>query len=90
MLDRMFALKTLTRIPQLYRNYSRHVTTNLDLGTIISLIPTATKLSDKSLITQFFINQSAIESWISPTGAHVLLPKFELIREILKDALNSP
>lgn len=90
LLDRMLALKTLTRIPQLFRNYSRHVTMNLDLGTILSLIPTAAKLSDKSLITQYFIDRSAVQSWVTPTGAQVLLPNFEAIRIILEAALNSP
>jgi LCP family protein required for cell wall assembly len=90
LLQRMLALKTLTRIPGLYRDYSRHVSTNLDLGTILTLIPTAAKLSDKSLITQYFINQDAVKSWITPTGAHVLLPNFETIRVVLKAALNSP
>jgi LCP family protein required for cell wall assembly len=88
--DRMLALKTLTRIPGLYREYSKYIITDLDLGTILSLIPTATKLSDKTLITQYYINHHAVESWISPSGARVLLPRFEVIREILKDALNSP
>jgi len=89
-LDRMLALKTLTRIPQLYKTYSKHVTTDLDLGTVLSLIPTAAKLSDKSLITQYFINQNSITHWVSPTGAQVLLPNYEVIRVILKAALNSP
>jgi LCP family protein required for cell wall assembly len=90
LLDRMLALQTLTRIPYFFRTYSKHVTTNLDLGTVISLIPTAAKLSDKSLITQRYITQDSVQSWISPTGAHVLLPKFESIRKILEAALNSP
>jgi LCP family protein required for cell wall assembly len=90
LLDRMLALETLTRIPKLYKEYSKHVTSNLDLGTILSLIPTAAKLSDKSLIHQFYIDRSAVESWVSPTGAQVLLPKFEVIRAILENALNSP
>ena len=86
----MLALKTLTRIPGLFKEYSRYIKTNLDLGTVLSLIPTATKLSDKTLITQYYINHKSVESWLSPTGARVLLPNFEVIREILKDALNSP
>jgi LCP family protein required for cell wall assembly len=90
LLDRMLALKTLTRIPYFFRTYSKNVSTNLDLGTVLSLIPTATKLSDKSLITQFYINQDSINSWITPTGAHVLLPNFEAIRIVLEAALNSP
>lgn len=88
--DRMLALETLTRIPRLYKEYSKHVSTDLDLATVLSLIPTATKLTDKTLITQYYINQKAVKSWISPTGAQVLLPNFEVIRVILEDALNAP
>ena len=88
--DRMLALKTLTRIPYLYKTYSKQVSTNLDLGTVLSLIPTAAKLSDKSLIHQYFINQDSIDHYITPTGAQVLLPNFEKIRVILETALNSP
>lgn len=90
LLDRMLALKTLTRIPYLYKTYSKHVTTNLDLGAVLSLIPTATKLSDKTLIHQYFINQDSVDHWISPSGAQVLLPNYEAIRVILQTSLNSP
>ncbi len=89
-LDRMLALKTLTRIPYFYKTYSKHVTLNLDLAAILSLVPTAAKLSDKSLIHQYFINQDAIYYWKTSSGSHVLLPRFEVIREILEEALNSP
>jgi LCP family protein required for cell wall assembly len=90
LMNRMLALKTLTRIPQLYKKYSKHVTTNLDLGTILSLIPTATKLSDKSLINQYYISHDAVYNWKTTHGSQVLLPNYEVIREILKTALNSP
>lgn len=90
MLDRFFSLGTLTRIPQLYNTYVNNVTTNLDLPTILSLIPTATKMTDKSRITQYFINQDSVTDWVSPTGAQVLLPNFQIIRNILNHALNTP
>lgn len=89
-LDRMLALKTLTKIPYFFRTYSKHVTTNLDLGSVLSMIPTATKLTDKSLITQYFISSDSVVSWKTPTGAHVLLPNFEVIRVVLNSALNTP
>jgi len=88
-LDRLFSLNSLTRIPQLYNTYVNNVTTNLDLATIVSLGPTMSKLSDKSRIQQYFINQDAVNDWITPSGAQVLLPKYEVIRKILEQALNS-
>ncbi|NQS91563.1 MAG: LCP family protein [Chloroflexi bacterium] len=89
-LARLFSLDTLTRLPQLFDSYVNNVTTNLDLATIISLSPTASKLSDKSRISQYFINQDSITEWVTPGGAQVLLPNFRIIRNILKNALNSP
>lgn len=88
--DRLFSLDTLTRIPQLFNAYVNNVTTNIDLATILSLSSTASKLSDKSRITQYFINQDSVTEWVTPGGAQVLLPNFKIIRNILKKALNSP
>jgi LCP family protein required for cell wall assembly len=89
-MDRMFALNTITKIPQMYRTYQHTVTTNIPLKTVVSLIPTATKLKDKSRISQYYIDRSVVQSWVTPGGGQVLLPRYRPIREILKDALNSP
>ena len=89
-LDRLFALNTISKIPKLYNTYVNNVTTNLDLGTIISLVPTAAKLSDKTRVKQYFINQDSVSSWVTPGGSRVLLPKYKVIRRILEQALNSP
>ncbi len=87
---RLFSLNSITKIPKLFNTYVNNVTTNLDLSTIVSLTATGLKLTDSSRINQYFINQRAVHSWISPSGAQVLLPNFNAIRGILKDALNSP
>jgi len=89
-LDRLISLESLTRIPQLYDTYVNNVTTNLDVPTLVTLSPTALKLTDKSRITQYFITESMITDWITPSGAQVLLPNFQMIRDVLKNALNSP
>lgn len=89
-MDRMFALNTISKIPQMYRTYQNSVTTNIPLKTVVSLIPTAAKLKDKSRINQYFIDRSAVQSWVTPGGGQVLLPRYRQIRNILKDALNSP
>ncbi|MCJ7715486.1 MAG: LCP family protein [Anaerolineales bacterium] len=88
--DRFLSLDILSKIPNLYNTYINNLTTDLDLGTVISLAPTAAKLSDKSLIKQYFINQDVVSSWVTPGGAHVQLPNYNAIRRILKNALNSP
>jgi len=89
-MDRLISLDSLNKIPQLYDTYVKNVTTNLDLPTLLSLAPTAMKLTDRSLVNQYFIKESMITHWISPTGAQVLLPNYRLIRIMLNEALNTP
>jgi LCP family protein required for cell wall assembly len=89
-LDRLISLNTLTKIPQLYDTYIKNVTTNLDLQTVVSLSPTALKMTDKSRINQYFITENMITNWITPSGAQVLLPNFRVIRNMLNKALNAP
>lgn len=89
-LDRLFSLNTLSKIPQLYSTYVNNVTTNMDLQTMLELAPIASRLTDKSRINQFFINQESVTDWVTPSGAQVLLPDYQAIRKILKNALNSP
>jgi LCP family protein required for cell wall assembly len=89
-LDRLIALDTFTKIPKLYNTYVSNVTTNLDLGTVVSLGPTALKLSDKSRIKQFYVSEDKVNAWVTPTGAQVLLPNYSAIRQVLSKALNSP
>ncbi|MEE8357231.1 MAG: LCP family protein [Anaerolineales bacterium] len=89
-LDRFLSLDILTKIPKLYDTYLNNITTNLDLGTVVSLSQTAIKLTDRSLIKQFYINQDVVTSWVTPGGAQVQLPNFNAIRRILTKALNAP
>ena len=88
--DRLLSLDILSKIPKLYNTYINNLTTNLDLGAVVSLSPTAAKLTDRSLIKQYFINQDVVTSWVTPGGAQVQLPNFNAIRSILKKALNAP
>lgn len=89
-LDKMLALNTISKIPQMYKTYRRSVSTDIDLQTVLSLVPVASKLKDKSRITQYYIDRSAVQSWVTSGGGQVLLPRYQKIRSILKDALNSP
>jgi LCP family protein required for cell wall assembly len=88
--DRLFSLNSITKIPQLYSTYIQNITTNLDLTTIAAMSQTAAKLIDTNKINQYFISENMVSAWITPAGAQVLLPKFDVIRRTLESALNSP
>lgn len=89
-LNRALALNTLGKIPKLYNTYRNSVSTNVPLKTVLSLVPTAAKLSDSSRISHYYIDSTAVNSWVTSAGAHVLLPRPGKIRSIFKQALNSP
>lgn len=88
--QKALALNTLSKAPKFYNTYKHSVRTNIPLKTVLSFVPTATKLKDSSRIHQYYIDRSAVSSWVSPGGAQVLLPRSGKIRNILKQALNSP
>jgi LCP family protein required for cell wall assembly len=88
--NRMMELDSLTKVPQLYKTYQKNVETNLTLGTILNLIPTAAKLRDPSRLQQYYITREEIIPWTTPKGAMVLIPQPKPIRELLIQALNSP
>jgi len=88
--DRALALNTLRKIPKFYNTYVNNVRTNIPLKTVLSFVPTATKLKDSSRIRQYYIDRSATSSWVTPGGGQVLLPRSGKIRTILMEALNSP
>ncbi len=83
-------IKALTKIPKLYNTYKDNVDTNMKLGSVLKLLPTATKLIDQSRITQYFISQDEVINWTTTGGAQVLIPQPKLVRDILLQALNSP
>ncbi|RPH59234.1 MAG: LytR family transcriptional regulator, partial [Chloroflexi bacterium] len=77
---------TMSRIPQLYNDFSSAITTNLGLGDILNLAPLALHLTNAD-IRGYYIAGDLVTSWITPGGAYVLLPNTELIQAMLAEAL---
>ncbi|OQX60906.1 MAG: hypothetical protein B6I38_00885 [Anaerolineaceae bacterium 4572_5.1] len=86
--DRFIELNTLQSVPKLYSTYRENVTTNLKLGTILSMLPTAVKVRDKTRIHRYFIGPDEVIAGKTAEGWEVLFPKYEEIREIFNEALN--
>ena len=88
--DQALEVKALTKVPQLYQTYKDNVDTNMGLGIVLKLLPTAIKLQDQSRITQYYISQDDVINWTTGGGASVLIPQPRLVRDVLLQALNSP
>jgi polyisoprenyl-teichoic acid--peptidoglycan teichoic acid transferase len=83
------ALQTgaISKIPQLYTDFSSSVITDLGLDGILKLSPLALHLKNAN-IRSFYIARDDVTSWMTPGGASVLLPNAPLIQSMLQQALS--
>jgi LCP family protein required for cell wall assembly len=81
------ALKTntLTQIPQLYKDFSATVTTDLGLADILKLALYAPKLTNAN-IRGYYIRPPYVSAWTTPGGAQVLLPNQPSLQQFLAQA----
>jgi polyisoprenyl-teichoic acid--peptidoglycan teichoic acid transferase len=77
---------TLSRIPELYNNFKETVITDLGLGDILQLAVYAPKMTNAD-IRGYYIRPPYVSSWITDSGAYVLLPNEELLQQLLTEAL---
>ena len=84
-------LDAIQHFPDLYNSYLSSVETNMDLKTMLSLLPVATQvLADNSRIHQYRVGPDAAVGYITNEGANVLLPNYEAIKQILTQAIFGP
>ena len=84
------ALKTdaISKIPQLYNDFSSSVITDLGLNDLLQLAPLALHLNNAG-IRSYYIGHNDVSAWITPGGASVQLPNGPAIQSLLQDALSS-
>jgi polyisoprenyl-teichoic acid--peptidoglycan teichoic acid transferase len=78
---------TLSRIPELYNNFKETVVTDLGLGDILQLAVYAPKMTNAD-IRSYYIRPPYVSSWITDSGAYVLLPNEEALQGLLTEALS--
>ena len=88
-IDKMLTLENLVKIKEFYDIYDEAVTTDIGLGDLLPLLPTAVKLIDKSNINQYYIGPRQVYNWITPEGAMVLLPDADAVRKIIRKSQNN-
>jgi polyisoprenyl-teichoic acid--peptidoglycan teichoic acid transferase len=85
---RLMSLDAVLRAPDLYDAYTSFVQTDVDLATVVSLLPLAKNIYEDSDIRNYVIGFDQAYSWITPAGAQVLVPDKALIREVMIEALQ--
>jgi polyisoprenyl-teichoic acid--peptidoglycan teichoic acid transferase len=78
---------TISRIPELYNNFKETVVTDLGLGDILQLAVYAPKMTNAD-IRSYYIRPPYVNSWITESGAYVLLPNEEMLQRMLTEALS--
>jgi LCP family protein required for cell wall assembly len=82
-------LGILPRIPELYREISEIVITDIGLNDVLALAPMALSL-DAPRIRSYYISSKYVKGWWTPQGASVLLPKIEKLQGMLHEAMLPP
>jgi LCP family protein required for cell wall assembly len=77
----------LTRIPELYNNLRSTVETDLGLGDILQLALYAPKMTNAD-IRSYYIRPPYVSSWITDSGAYVLLPNEVDLQQMLTEAMS--
>jgi LCP family protein required for cell wall assembly len=83
------ALKTdaISKIPQLYSDFSSAVITDLGLNDLLQLAPLALHLNNAD-IRSYYIGRNVVTAWTTPGGASVQLPNGPAIQSLLQQALS--
>ena len=76
---------TLSKVPQLYGDFSSTITTDLNLGDLLKLAPYAPRLTNAN-IRGYYIRPPYVSSWMTPGGAAVLLPNEDSLKQMLTEA----
>lgn len=87
---RLLSLDAIARAPELYDRYKQTVVTDIGIGDVLPLLPLAADLGTSGNIQRYAIGSEHVDPFTTSSGGAVLLPIYDAILEIMKQALNSP
>lgn len=89
---KLISLDAVKRAPELFELYRDNFITNLTLGDITPLLGLASELGNSpSQIDAYFIGPEQVTDFRVPSsGAQVLLPDYDAMIEVMREALNAP
>lgn len=88
--SKLLTLNGLARIPQLYNQFYTTFFTDIELTELLPLVPAAIQIgADPTRISIFRVDRDLVNSWRTPSGGAVLLPKRPGIQLMLMEAFGS-
>jgi LCP family protein required for cell wall assembly len=85
--SRALQMNAISKIPQLYNDFSSSIITDLGLDGVLKMAPLALHLNNAD-IRSYYIGRDDVTSWMTPGGASVLLPNTLTIQSMLQQALS--
>lgn len=82
--DQALTLDIIPKLPELWRTMSNSFQTDLPLDQVINLAYVGARLRPQRIISRA-IGPAQVQSWITPEGAAVLLPREAEIRKLLEN-----
>ncbi|MGD8555062.1 MAG: LCP family protein [Anaerolineales bacterium] len=88
--NKVLSVDGLSRVPELFSQFSALIQTSMNLGDILPLVPLAAKIgANPNGIRRYSITSNLTTSWRVPTsGASVQLPKRSAIQSMLQSAFG--
>jgi polyisoprenyl-teichoic acid--peptidoglycan teichoic acid transferase len=84
---RALQTNSISKIPELYNDFSSAVITDLTLPALLELAPLALHLTNAD-IRSYYIGREYVSGWMTPGGASVLLPNGPAIQSLVQQALS--
>ncbi len=88
--DKLLSLDVLKRAPEFYELYKNSVQTDLTLVEALKWLPFATQIAESRNIKQYYLTYNHVYDWITPEGAMVLVPRQEMLMQVIKKSQNLP
>jgi LCP family protein required for cell wall assembly len=84
---RALQTNSISKIPELYNDFSSTIITDLTLPDLLELAPLALHLNNAD-IRSYYIGRDYVTGWMTPGGASVLLPNEPAIQSLIQQALS--
>lgn len=87
--DKVLSIDGLARVPQLYNQFFNMLITDIEVGELVPLVPTAAQIAlDPDRIRQFSVDRDLVQFWRTPGGGSVLLPNRPAVQLLLMEAFG--
>jgi polyisoprenyl-teichoic acid--peptidoglycan teichoic acid transferase len=86
--NRILSLYGISQAPKLFKTYSKLIETNMTISDLLPLLPVASQSKNGDKVNHYYIGREQVTSWMTPSGAAVLLPNQEAVMKVMKEALQ--